>query len=873
MRTVNLYNFFTKKVEKRQVVSGTDEVLNGHLPYLPIEDNIANEISGDLALYEKEKTLYAFAHFIVGKLGKNRVCAPLFFIPAKIKKEKYNYLELNLDQKFLNVNFLNVIGGTHSAAMIESLKDLLTRREIDFETSTKIQEVFEEYCDHIDAEEVLLYPELLSSNKIKTTRPKSGYKVVSAMGYGLVANSDKTLGVLTELSELGETEELSEALKSILSGKNEVVDFHREGRLPTILSEAQKRSIHNSGTYASSMVIGPPGTGKSFTIANMAIDYLQKGDAMLVVSKTDEAVEVIYQKIKELGFDNMVIRAGSVWQNRSLMNYVDQLLTFPPNYTKSKGLESLNDELIHMDKELTRTGGNFEEAIQKELEYGRYLFDNRSRKNIISRIKKSYISWKNKQNIPHWHFAREFYQQRAVYLEKADKFVHAAYDRRLNTFLVRERRHLMNFGKALRAYSVKKRENLFEDVNFESLLGAFPIWLCTSSNIFEVLPLQANLFDLVVVDEATQCDLASVIPSIQRGRRLSIVGDPNQLRHFSFLSTKDQKELKERFNVRERHEHLTNYRDDSILDICFNQNTLGESITFLNEHYRGSRQLIDFSNQEFYNNQLKIMKSLPHHSVNAVSVVKCEGTRERSGENLEEAEELIQTIIGLIGGKEAENVSIGVISPFRKQVELIRRLVDKKLEAREIIKHNIKIGTPYAFQGSERDYMLISWGVDAKGFRTVSAFLNKREAFNVAITRARSKMTHFVSFGENELPAESLLGKYMRSLKLGQEEKDINAAGDAFLNEVSQALTQFKYKFEVDYTIASTPVDILVKTVNGYKAIDLIGFPGKFYSSIELNQYLLLGRAKVPVFPLAYSYWYFDKERCLVQLKAFLRTE
>ncbi|KXJ04423.1 hypothetical protein AC249_AIPGENE22958, partial [Exaiptasia diaphana] len=224
MRAVNLHNFFSKKVEYGQIVEGKDEVLNGHLPYLPIEDEVARKIDDELYRFEKEKSLFGFAHFIVGKLGRNRVCAPLFFIPGRIisGEKGYNYLELNLEGKFLNVNFLSQIAGDKSAIIIDELKELLEQKEVDFGTSSKIQQVFEKHAPNINADEVLFYPELLGEKKIKAKKPTKGYKLVSGFGYGVVKNSDKTLGVLSELKELSETSVVSEALKSVLSGKNQV---------------------------------------------------------------------------------------------------------------------------------------------------------------------------------------------------------------------------------------------------------------------------------------------------------------------------------------------------------------------------------------------------------------------------------------------------------------------------------------------------------------------------------------------------------------------------------------------------------------------------------------------------------------------------
>ena len=82
-KTINVSNFFAKKVENRVWIDGKDEVLNGCLPYLPIRDEQAQEILENLSFCPKENSLYAFAHFIVGRAYGRRVCAPLIFVPSR----------------------------------------------------------------------------------------------------------------------------------------------------------------------------------------------------------------------------------------------------------------------------------------------------------------------------------------------------------------------------------------------------------------------------------------------------------------------------------------------------------------------------------------------------------------------------------------------------------------------------------------------------------------------------------------------------------------------------------------------------------------------------------------------------------------------
>ena len=69
----------------------------------------------------------------------------------------------------------------------------------------------------------------------------------------------------------------------------------------------------------------------------------------------------------------------------------------------------------------------------------------------------------------------------------------------------------------------------------QALMEYFPCWMMVPSEVAQLLPRSAD-FDLVIIDEASLCDTASCLPALQRAKRVVITGDPNQLRHLSFLS-------------------------------------------------------------------------------------------------------------------------------------------------------------------------------------------------------------------------------------------------------------------------------------------------------------------------------------------------
>ena len=68
------------------------------------------------------------------------------------------------------------------------------------------------------------------------------------------------------------------------------------------------------------------------------------------------------------------------------------------------------------------------------------------------------------------------------------------------------------------------------------MLKMFPVWGVTSLSTRTNFDLDRGLFDLVVVDEASQCDIASALPLLFRAKRAMIIGDGKQLLHITTLS-------------------------------------------------------------------------------------------------------------------------------------------------------------------------------------------------------------------------------------------------------------------------------------------------------------------------------------------------
>ena len=115
------------------------------------------------------------------------------------------------------------------------------------------------------------------------------------------------------------------------------------------------------------------------------------------------------------------------------------------------------------------------------------------------------------------------------------------------------------------------------------------------------LPFEAGFFDLVVFDEASQCDIASALPLLYRAKSAVVIGDFKQLHHISNLKETEDIQLRKKYNVADEN---WSYSDNSLLGLALSRN-FRVNIKLL-EHHRSHTDIISFSNKHFYDGNLRI---------------------------------------------------------------------------------------------------------------------------------------------------------------------------------------------------------------------------------------------------------------------------
>jgi superfamily I DNA and/or RNA helicase len=271
-----------------------------------------------------------------------------------------------------------------------------------------------------------------------------------------------------------------------------------------------------------------------------------------------------------------------------------------------------------------------------------------------------------------------------------------------------------------------------------------PCWSVTSLSVRGKVPFEKGFFDLVVIDEASQCDIASALPLLFRAKRAVIIGDSKQLSHICSINEQQDIKLLEKYDLTSDFISWS-YVSQSLFDLGQSICKTGD-IVKLKDHHRSHAEIIHFSNREFYDGDLRIatkyenLKSIPNEP--AVRWVDVKGSvdspRTGGSYNLYEANGVVKELKRLVNIN--YNGTIGVVTPFRLQANRIRDVINRDNELIERLNRcNFLVNTVHTFQGDERDIMIFS-PVIAPGMKKGSLFFLKRTGnlFNVAVTRARA---------------------------------------------------------------------------------------------------------------------------------------
>lgn len=275
--------------------------------------------------------------------------------------------------------------------------------------------------------------------------------------------------------------------------------------------------------------------------------------------------------------------------------------------------------------------------------------------------------------------------------------------------------------------------------------GAIPAWVMPLYRIYETMQPEPEMFDVVIVDEASQCGPDSLV-LLYLADKIVIVGDNKQISPEAVGVNRDDV-------VQLINQYLTDIPMKETFDVTsslYQRGLLqyGHPIA-LREHFRCVPEIIRFSNDLSYRDEpLVPLRQYPPERLQPI-VVRHVPTGYREGEgakviNRPEAEALVEAVVACCNDPRYEGMTMGVISlQAETQARLIESLLAERLDAKEINQRRLLCGDAYSFQGDERDVIFMSM-VAAPNTR-IGALVTEahQRRFNVAASRARDQVWLF----------------------------------------------------------------------------------------------------------------------------------
>lgn len=612
--------------------------------------------------------------------------------------------------------------------------------------------------------------------------------IFDAAALFLPEDSSFTAGAVRDLDAIAEWPE-AQLARSALAPLLGLTSAHPPAAIPALnvgaLNAEQIGAVRTACSAPLTVVTGPPGTGKSQAIVSMAASVLMAGGSVLVASKNHQALDAVQDRLGGLAPEApFVVRtldpSGEV--DRSFATVLRDLVQGDTGAPRPLD-DLLRDRLTALALnralalDLVARRGEIECALAdllERIEARRKLPqpegptsvpDQAPRAGFVARALSLLRSF----------FARAPADKKTAGVMLSGLAALEAELARLRTerdgltdppdviALTAEiadlaRKVLAAVLMARTTVSHEARDRLDEakaDLDFagtkaglppdlvQSVLAHRPLWLVSVLGAPKRLPLEAGLFDLVIFDEASQCDIASALPLFARARRAVVVGDNRQLNFIPQLGQAQDRNLMQAQGLPVARMSRFAQSRQSLFD--FAQRIPGTERILLRQQYRSVGPIVDYISREFYGSELKtaydpatIRSPVDVKPGLAWTHVPPPATLDANNVNRAEVAAIVAHVERLLV-HEGYSGTLGVTSPFRGQVHAIEEAIRRAIPPQKLVAAEFRVATVDGFQGQERDVILFSPTLTASSRMTSISFVQKdHRRLNVAISRARA---------------------------------------------------------------------------------------------------------------------------------------
>ena len=539
---------------------------------------------------------------------------------------------------------------------------------------------------------------------------------------------------------------------------------------------SQIAAVRNALTSNISIIEGPPGTGKTQTILNIIANIVMSGKTVMVVSNNNPATDNVFEKLQKYGYSFIAAQMGS---GRNRERFINEKQTSYPDFTDYPSIPN--------DFSLNAAVGETTEKVKALFEKKNRLAEIQTELSELVLEQKYYLDYYNSTFDDVRIFKRDRFTSDALNdlwneLEQmAEQGTKPGFIKRLiykfryglvrmNTLsgdigviiaaikklyyehkiseLEKEITDLSAFLEANEMDSLVKKltsdsETMFRNClrqrydngaertvfgedywnNAPAFLKEYPVLLSTTFSSRSCF--KGQMYDYVIVDEASQVDLTCGVLAMSCAKNIVIVGDLKQLPN---VITREDKErlsaLSENNNIPQQYRCEENSLLSSACEVFSDAPR-----TLLREHYRCHPKIINFCNKKFYNGQLIIMTEDNGESDVLKAHITAAGNHARGHFNQRQIDEIKQVIL-----PELHSDDVGIIAPYNAQTSALVKEIEEQ----------IPIYTVHKFQGRENDDIIIST-VDNE----ITEFTDDPNMLNVAVSRAKKRLRIVVSDNEN----------------------------------------------------------------------------------------------------------------------------
>jgi superfamily I DNA and/or RNA helicase len=495
----------------------------------------------------------------------------------------------------------------------------------------------------------------------------------------------------------------------------------------------QLRTIYNSLKYPITYVQGPPGTGKTQTILNIVVNCLTNAKTLLISSNNNIPIDGIKDKLflgtyknKEILFP--IIRLGNNKLVAKALKRIRELYEFQTrDVPKEKLLFNLKEKAKAKNKILLDKLKNYEDRIDLEqnldfvnslLSKGSYYLLEQEKNKLEKRLQE--IPPTTDANVKGiFEVIKDNYQLLQFFYFECLRYVKRLKTKRYSDlieilYLEDEKEQVKTFNKWIA-----------DDENLERFTKVFPIILTTNISCRKLG--RKFKFNLLAIDEAGQCDIATSLIPISKCKNMVLIGDTNQLKPIVIFEETQNKQLMKKFQV----DKVYDYFNNSILSVYKSIDNISRNI-LLSYHYRCGKKIINYSNMRFYDSRLNLEAIQTQGDIKLIDVHNANHKNRNS--QLEEA----QAIVNYIKNNKLKDVFI--ITPFRNQEEVINHYLKVAKDKKEIAV-SVSCGTIHKVQGQENKTIIISTAISKNTSpKTYDWIKNNSQLINVGVTRAKENL-------------------------------------------------------------------------------------------------------------------------------------